>query len=364
MGSTGFTGDTDLEPALAALGRSAAGAARTALEHPYRDYGYQYRGMGGIVTSVRDLQAFDRALAGGKLLDAERLRELFTPVEGEYALGWFVRRAFDGSVRQSHGGTVRGFVSDFRRLPAHDACIAVLSNDDEAHPWEIGDDLECLLLGRALVHPPPAVVVLTADEAALYTGTYVGAAGRVVVRAAEGVLAAGVEGQALVDAVGGAGELDWKADLRELGTRAAEIVEGLAKGDTAPLRAHMAKRIPQSWPDSLRRSVWPAHLARHGAFHGVRPAGACTRDDKVEVVLALEHADGPSRARLTFGPAGLERLELDPRSCSFPASARLEPLRRGVFRFLLGEDPAKLEFDLDAHPAAAVHIAGLKLLRN
>ncbi|HEX6883082.1 MAG TPA: serine hydrolase domain-containing protein [Planctomycetota bacterium] len=363
MDSTGFTGDTDLDPARVAVGRSAKGA-RTALEHPYGSYGYQYRGMGGIVTSVRDLHRFDRALASGKLLDAEHEQALFTRVAGEYALGWFVRRAYDGSVRQSHGGSVRGFVADFRRLPEHDACIVVLANDDQARPWEIGDDLECLLLGRALVHPPPAGNVVTADDAGLYAGTYVGAAGRLVVRAAGGLLMAGVEGQALIEALGGAGELDWKADLGELATRAAAIVEGLARGDTSPLRTHMAKRIPASWPDTMRRSVWPAHLALHGDFRGARPTGACARDGHVEVLLALEHEGGPARARLSFGPAGLERLELDPRSAAFPASGPLQPLRKGVFRLPLGPDPAKLEFDLDARPAPSVRIGTLKLARH
>jgi CubicO group peptidase (beta-lactamase class C family) len=363
MSSTGFTGDTDLDPARVAVGRSDKGA-RSALEHPYLDYGYQFRGMGGIVTSARDLHAFDRALARGAVLDEAHRRELFTVVAGDYALGWYVRRAIDGSVRQSHGGSVRGFASDFRRLPERDACIVVLANHDDARVSEIGDDLECLLLGRSPAHGPPTGPALTVAEAERYAGTYVGEAGRLVVRAAGGTLMAGVEGQRLIATLRVEGELDWRADLDELSKRAAAIVQGLATGDTAPLRAHMAKRIPASWPDTMRRSVWPAHLARHGDFRGVRPAGASALGNRVEVVLTLEHAESPSHARIQFGPAGLERLEFDARSRSFPVTGRLELVRKGVLRLSLGKDPVKLEFDVSDGPSPSVRVGTLRLTRN
>jgi CubicO group peptidase (beta-lactamase class C family) len=364
MKSTGFTGDAELDAQRAALGFASKGLARTALEHPYGSYGYQYRGMGGIVTSVHDLFAFDRALAGAALLDAKHEAELFTPVANGYALGWYVGRTFDGSPRQSHGGLVRGFVSELRRLPEHDAFVAVLCNRDDAKPWEVADDLECVLLGRALPHPPPAVTLLASDEAHACAGDYVAAAGRLTVRAAEGALMAGVEGQALIDALGGHGKLDWKADFAALSQRAVEILEGLAHDDTAPLRASMAKRIPKDWPDWMRRTIWPAYLERHGEFLGARPVGAWASQGHVEVLLATEHANGPSRVLMVFGPAGLERLDLDEQVPQFPVSARLAPVRKGVFRFVLGEDPAKLEFELGGEPAKSVRVAGLKLVRN
>ncbi len=362
MADTGFTGDTDLDAARAALGHASDGNDRGALEHPYRSYGYQYRGMGGIVTSVLDLARFDRALAGDTLLDAQHRGELFAPVQDGYALGWKIGRALDGSVRQSHGGAVRGFVSEFRRYPEANACVAVLSNLDDRNPGEIADNLEGLLFGRALATPAPKGEPLNRAQAERIAGTYVCEAGRLVVRAAPGVLMAGLEGEALLAKVGASEKLDWKADPDAFAARAVEIVEGIAHGNTEPLRKHMAKRIPASWPDTMRRSIWPAQLATHGAFEGVRPLGAVTRAGRVQVLLALEHEQGPARALVAFGPAGLELLDWN--GPQFLASARLEPLRKDAFRLLLGAEPVKLEFDLADGPARAVRLGGWKLVRQ
>jgi CubicO group peptidase (beta-lactamase class C family) len=366
MSDSGFTGDGDLDAERAARGSSIQGPARSALEHPYGAYGYQYRGMGGLVTSVSDLWLWDRALAGHALLDEAHTSELFTPVMKDYALGWRISRAVDGGVRQSHGGSVRGFVCDFRRLPERNACIAVLCNADDARPSEIAENLECLLLGRPPSRPPPPGRSLSDAEAAAYAGAFVGECGRLSVRAAPGVLMAGIEGQGLLDALEMRGQLDWNADLVELGTRAVRIVEGIARGDTEPLRTHMAPRIPRSWPDTMRSRIWPEHLGQHGELRGARPLGAVAREGRVEVLLALEHAGGAARALLAFGPAGLERL--DWRGPQFPASARLEPVRRGIFRLHVpGRAEGarrKVEFDLQDDSARTARIAGLELVRN
>ncbi|MSR61565.1 MAG: class A beta-lactamase-related serine hydrolase [Planctomycetes bacterium] len=362
MSDTGFTGDADLDAARAALGSSSDGRARSALEHPYGDYGYQYRGMGGIVTTVLDLAKWDRALAKNAVLDAAHTQELFTPGLGGYALGWYVGKAFDGTPRQSHGGSVRGFVSDFRRLPAHDACIAVLANGDDAKVWELGDDLECLLLGRSLEHPAPDVEPLAWKDAQSCAGDYACAKGKLHLGAAEGVLWAGIEGQELLDALGAAGKLGWKADREELGQIAVEIIEGIARGNSEPLRTHMAKRISASWPDRMRRSIWPAHLKEHGKLLGARPLGAVARQERLQILLALEHETSPARVLIDFGPAGLERLEW--KGPQFVLSARLELVRDGVFDLLTGDDPPRLEFERAEPLAKSLKVKGLKLVRE
>ena len=361
MSETCFTGDMEVDVTRAARGATRDGYERSALLPPYGSYGYQYRGMGGIVTSVSDLLRWDRALASHAILDEDHTRELFEPVMSGYALGWYVAQAPGGGARQSHGGSVRGFVSEFRRYPERDACIAVLSNVENARPSEIAENLECLLYGRAPAVPPPRVEALSAAEAASLAGSYACEAGRLVVRSAPGVLMAGIEGEALLARVGASGQLGWQADLELLSRRAAEIVDGIARGNTEPLRTHMAKRIPKSWPDQMRRSIWPAQLAQHGAFRGVRPIGDVGRGERVEVLLALDHEKGPTRALVSFGPAGLEKL--DWRGPWFLASARLEPLRKGTFRMQLGEEPVKLEFELGGE-RPFVRLGALKLERQ
>lgn len=362
MSETGFTGDQDLEASRAAIGRSSQGAPRSALEHPYGAYGYQYRGMGGIVTHVLDLLKWDRALAGTAVLGEASKTKLFAPVANGYACGWFVDRAANGGGRLSHGGSVRGFTADFRRFPAQDACIAVLSNTDDAHSREIAENLECLLFGRPLAHPAPKTAPLAWDEAQAFAGIYAGEAGRLVVRAAAGAVLAGIEGQELLEKTTGPWKLDWKADRDELNERAVAIVEAIARGNTEPLRTAMAPRIPKSWPDTVRRQIWPAQESLHGALKGVRSIGALVRNERVEVVLALEHERSSSRALVAFGPAGLELL--DWQGPQFAAVVRLTSLGRGVFTTAVEGDTLRFEFEREGATARRVRVAGLRLDRE
>jgi CubicO group peptidase (beta-lactamase class C family) len=361
MHASGFTGADDLPAERAALGASVRGPGRSALAHPYDSYGYQYRGMGGLVTSVRELLAWDRALAGTELLDAQHLRELFTPVKEGYALGWRIGRAADGSTRQSHGGVVRGFVAELRRYPEHDAVVAVLCNRDDIDAGAVADNLESALLGRTLAHPALASIYVDAAEAQAIAGTYACADGRLVVRAAGGVLVAGIEGQALIEALGANEALDWNADLSELAMRATTIVESIARGDVEPLRAHMSRRIPPDWPARVRRSIWPAGFALRGEFRGARPLGVVSRAGRVEVLLATEHAHGQARALIAFGPAGLERLDWN--APQFIASARLAKIRAATFRLQVGPDPERIEFRVEDGRGVRAHLAGRELTR-
>jgi CubicO group peptidase (beta-lactamase class C family) len=151
-----------------AIGRSAHGEPRSALEHPYGEFGYQYRGMGGVVTNVWDLWRWDRALDAAKILDRKLQAELFRPGLENYALGWEVEER-EGRTVQHHSGSVRGFLCDIRRYPDTDACLFVLLNDDGGPLGEAVTFLETALFGGEVVLPPEP---LTADAAAPLLGTY------------------------------------------------------------------------------------------------------------------------------------------------------------------------------------------------
>jgi CubicO group peptidase (beta-lactamase class C family) len=172
MASTTFTG-FELKGAakkklVVAIGRSAHGEPRSALEHPYGEFGYQYRGMGGVVTNVWDLYRWDRALDAAKILDTKLQAELFRPGLNDYALGWFVDEQ-NGRTVQHHSGSVRGFICEIRRYPETDACLFVLLNDDGGPLGEAVTFLETALFGGEVVLPPEP---LTADAAAPLLGTY------------------------------------------------------------------------------------------------------------------------------------------------------------------------------------------------
>ena len=147
MRVTRFTGDAAPKGTTIAVGRSARGKPRSALEHPYGNYGFQYRGMGGVVTTVWDLWRWDRALRGDAVLGQSAKSELFKPGLRDYALGWFVKKNKRGRRVQFHGGSVRGFVCQIRRYPEQDACLFVLSNRDDIPVGKVANALEGILFG-------------------------------------------------------------------------------------------------------------------------------------------------------------------------------------------------------------------------
>jgi len=142
---TCFTGDKPPKGMVVAVGRSSSGSPRSALEHPYGSYGFQYRGMGGIVTTVWDLWRWDRALRDKTILDADAKRELFRPGLNNYALGWFVAKNAHGQLVQSHGGGVRGFTCDMRRYPEQNAFLVILCNRDDFRLHALTEAIEAAM---------------------------------------------------------------------------------------------------------------------------------------------------------------------------------------------------------------------------
>jgi hypothetical protein len=185
MSVTRFTGDAAPEGSTVAVGRSWRGRPRSALEHPYGSYGFQYRGMGGVVTTVWDLWRWDRALCGDQVLDANSKAKLFEPGLNHYALGWFVRKDARGQWVHSHSGEVRGFVCELRRYPGRDACLFVLCNRDDVPVQQVAQALEALLQGDPLPCPEPPRS-LDAEVVRALAGRYQEANGTTLVVAAEG----------------------------------------------------------------------------------------------------------------------------------------------------------------------------------
>ncbi|GAY08848.1 beta-lactamase [Pseudonocardia sp. N23] len=91
-------------------------------------------GAGGLVASLRDMVAFDRAVRRNRLVDEGTDRSMLAPVrlqsghsEG-YGLGW-VLSTFRGAQAAGHTGGIGGFSSMYARFPRLDAGVIVLSND-------------------------------------------------------------------------------------------------------------------------------------------------------------------------------------------------------------------------------------------
>jgi len=187
MSSTLFTGDAAPEGARVAIGRAGRGKARSALEHPYGGYGLQYRGMGGVVTTVWDLYRWDRALNTDAILSDDSVSRLFEPGPGGYALGWFVKEGRRGRLVQSHGGSVRGFTCELRRYPEHDAVLIVLCNRDNGPLQRVTQGLETILFGGQPSGGKPLRGLEQAVADAI-TGAYTDDEGRTLAIEVQGVV--------------------------------------------------------------------------------------------------------------------------------------------------------------------------------
>ena len=92
---------------------------------------------GGIVSTVRDLAAFDIALDSGKLLEPSVREEMWTATGPNipYGLGWFVKE-LDGEHVVWHTGLWEGKYSAlYLKVPARGYTLIMLANSDGLR-WE------------------------------------------------------------------------------------------------------------------------------------------------------------------------------------------------------------------------------------
>ncbi len=153
MKDTGFIQDKDLLGQKRAAERLGAGKAGISAVDWF--WGWGYRGMGGVVTTVHDLLAFDRALRKGKLLKEETRDLYYEEGLSSYACGWRVDTSPTGGTTVSHSGGVQGFRCMYTRLLEDDIVVAVCTNDG-GDPHLVAKTAQDLLL-------PPARVEATID---------------------------------------------------------------------------------------------------------------------------------------------------------------------------------------------------------
>ncbi len=309
MTDTGFTGDADLDRTRAAVGIAGAGEPRSALDHPYGSYGYQYKGMGGAVTTVLDLRKWDIALRSDLVLSARSREALFTPAREGYALGWMVSSSRPRTA--SHGGAVRGFLTEFARELDRDGCTVVLCNRDDLPLRWLVRGIDAIVAGTPHEMPPPPVpVALSEAELAGIAGTY-----RVddeqtielvvdgdAIRARPSGLLASMAFAVPRDAARSVQRVESAAK------KAVAIVTALAKGDAVPLREAMAPGIPTSWPNVVVSELWPEHERLNGALASVRAEAARGDGRRTEVVLALQHESGVRRVLVALQDGKVQRL--------------------------------------------------------
>lgn len=109
-------------------------------------------GAGGMVASLEDMVAFDRALRRNRLVDEGTDHRMLNPLrlrsghtEG-YGLGW-VLGSFRGAAVAGHTGGIDGFSALYARFPDRDAGVVVLSNIDGFGAARLARDVAALALG-------------------------------------------------------------------------------------------------------------------------------------------------------------------------------------------------------------------------
>ena len=338
--NTGFTGDQNL-PAPEAVGYNGSRRERSALEHPYGSYGWQYRGMGGAVSTVNDLYRWDRALLGDKILSKNSRKKLLKPHLGNYACGWYIVNK--GRLKITHGGDVRGFHTQYVRFPEEDATIIVTSNVDGVPLWTIASNIESMLFDTELRYPvPPPIAVLKANDMAAVLGTYeVSAADRVGVRGRGSGIRVGGVGRTIVPMLDDSRfSRVKKRSFPKEEDLAVRVIQGLAKGEVDLLRETMHKRIPGRWPDDVKNSLWPQQTQELGALESVRVVDAeLTRYNRVGILLELIHAKGRGHTRIEFANGVLMILNLN--GPEFAVTLDLVPTAKDQFtRFNWSQKPA------------------------
>jgi CubicO group peptidase (beta-lactamase class C family) len=104
-------------------------------------------GCGGLVSTVGDLCAWDRALYTERLVSRDVTERLARRSRTGYCCGWRVSAMFQRRLVW-HDGGVEGFTAGFYRFVDDQACVILLSNFEHAWGREIGRALAAILLDQ------------------------------------------------------------------------------------------------------------------------------------------------------------------------------------------------------------------------
>ncbi|MHC4080469.1 MAG: serine hydrolase domain-containing protein [Planctomycetota bacterium] len=301
-------------------------------------YGWEYRGMGGIVTSVADIERWDRALRAGRVLRSTG--KLQTPGASGYAGGGWVERSSRGTTQITLAGNVAGFNVAAWRFPDEGSLVVVLCNTS-GNAFPVGMHLSRRLFGQpGFLHMPPRQVALDEVELQALCGSYRSADGSsLVLRRDGGAVRVAAEGQAAVQLL-----LDGRARIPDAVRETIETAEVLLRdvidGEYDRFRALMDEGIPEDWPDRFR-SYWRSQVASRGDIESIELLGAVPtamsptslkamfrlRQERGETVVTLifdagrlhvftPGAHGPAIEfrYVPTSPSTLQRYQLDPGS--------------------------------------------------
>jgi CubicO group peptidase (beta-lactamase class C family) len=127
---------------------------------------------GAIYSTTGDLLKWEQGLFGGKVLNADSLKLMTTPVKDNYGFGVFIEG--HGGVRViGHGGGIEGFNTSLKYAPKRRITVVVLSNVNGSAPDTISDQLMDTVLGRPVILASERKSMpIAKEELAKFAGVY------------------------------------------------------------------------------------------------------------------------------------------------------------------------------------------------
>ena len=312
--------------------------------------GWEYRGMGGVVTSARELARWCGALFGGRVLPRKQLDWMLEPDLETYAGGWYVFETDGKRKVVQHGGTVDAFDTYIRWFPKEQTLILVLTNRPGWN-WQTAWGLTALVLPGedAKAAPPPEIAKWKERALEQWLGSWRSADGQrlELERSGDGVRVSGIGGDVLAalsppsyTRPGSSKPRSLSAAPRaELEARALAIVDGLREGDIKALSTDMASHIGEAWPVRVRDQYWPAHIERWGALQDRSVLGTFDDPDsgQTRVWLRLKHARAERSLEIAFVAGKLARFDL--KSPDWPIEAGAAPVGDQLVGFDFAKAP-------------------------
>jgi D-alanyl-D-alanine carboxypeptidase len=186
-----FCGDREMPPEATGYQRHPDGTSTPSVPiHPS-----QMLGMGGICATTRDVEKWNRALHGGRVLSAASYAAMTTPrgaaaAAASYGFGLAVRPAPWGGTVIAHGGESSGFTAENAFYPSDSLSVTILYNGHPRVPPFGGVDvIAALALGRTPPVPPkptpvaaigtPATSIVGEEARRRFVGDYEAAPGAV-----------------------------------------------------------------------------------------------------------------------------------------------------------------------------------------
>jgi len=136
FGPLGMNSTTDRQPANIVTNR-ASGYEQTNRILFNRDYDLtDVFSAGAIVSTIGDLERWNAALDGERLLTSTTRKQMWTPAilnngkSTKYGFGWFIETVNDRRII-GHSGSTSGFSASIQRFPDDNLTVILLTNTDE-----------------------------------------------------------------------------------------------------------------------------------------------------------------------------------------------------------------------------------------